>query len=300
MQALSDGQIKLARFDKGHEGIVVESQRGFQCILTQLGKLVDPVVVPAGRKIETALDLVERYGLPGAVLVFRSPDIGDVLDEVAHADKLIVAADRHVVQQHVGTKPLANTLHAVAEIGAHAIHLVDVAHARNVVLVGQTPVGFSLWLYPGYTVKNNDGPVEYAQTPVDLDGEIHVSRRVDDVDLMAFPLGRHGSALNRDAALPLLLHVIGRGAALAVLGVMHLDDLVLLARVVQHALGSGGFTCIDVRHDTDVAVELDVFLPGHNPDFVLCTVEGRQRHGATRVTITSHCSLSAALAANPG
>jgi hypothetical protein len=74
------------------------------------------------------------------------------------------------------------------KLAPHAIHLVDVAHARNVVLVGETPVGFRLRLYASNAVEHDDCTVQHAQTPVYLDGEIDMARGVDDVDLMALPL----------------------------------------------------------------------------------------------------------------
>src|SRR5665811_1983462 len=42
--------------------------------------------------------------------------------------------------------------------------------------------------------------VEHTQGPLDLDGEIHMAGRVDDVDALVFPIGGGGGRRNRDAA----------------------------------------------------------------------------------------------------
>ena len=112
-----------------------------------------------------------------------------------------------------GAQALADALHAVREVRAHAVHLVDVAHARHVVLVGEAPVRFRLRLHAGHAVEYDHRAVEHAQAAVHLDREVDVSRGVDDVDLVALPLGRDRRALDRDAALALLLEVVGGGAA---------------------------------------------------------------------------------------
>ena len=81
-----------------------------------------------------------------------------------------------------GLKALLDALHAVREVRAHAVHLVDVAHARHVVLVREAPVGLGLRLDAGHAVEYDDRAVEHAQAAVHLDREVDVSRSVDQVD----------------------------------------------------------------------------------------------------------------------
>ena len=71
--------------------------------------------------------------------------------------------------------------------------------------------------------------------------------RVDDVDAVVVPDTGGGSGGDRDATLLLLGHVVHGGGA-----VVDLADLVALAGVVEDALGGGGLTGVDVRHDPDV------------------------------------------------
>jgi len=225
-------------------------------LLPKLREPLDPVVVLRRREVETPLDLVQRDGFPLRVLVVGIPDVADVRDEVRHADELVGAAERNVAQERGHAKPLLDARHALLEVCADAVHLVDVAKARDVVLVREPPVRLGLRLDARDAVEHDDRAVKHAQAAIHLDREVDVARRVDDVDLVALPLGRHRRALDRDAALALLLEVIGRGAGLEVLGVVDLDDVVLLARVIEHALRGRGLARVDVGNDPDVAVEL--------------------------------------------
>ncbi len=177
--------------------------------------------------------------------------------------ELVVTAQRYLAQQRIGAQALADALHAMGEAGADAIHLVDVAQARHVVLVGKTPVGLGLRLHAGHAVEHHDSAVEHAQASVHLDGEVDVPGRVDHVDLVSLPFGRHGRRLDGDAALTLLLQVVRGGRTLAVLGVVDVDDLVLLAGVVEHALSRGGLASIDMRNDADVAIQRKCFVSCH-------------------------------------
>jgi hypothetical protein len=73
-------------------------------------------------------------------------------------------------------------LHAVEEVGADLVHLVDEDDARNLVAVGLAPDGFGLRLDTGVGVEQRDRAVEHGQRTLDLDGEVDVAGRVDDVE----------------------------------------------------------------------------------------------------------------------
>ncbi len=77
-------------------------------------------------------------------------------------------------------------LHAAVEIGADAVHLVDVGDPRNMVLVGLAPNRLGLGLDAGDGVEQRDRAVEDAQRPLHLDGEVDVPGRIDDVDAVSF------------------------------------------------------------------------------------------------------------------
>ncbi len=156
-------------------------------------------------------DVLEGLEL-GAQLVL--PDERLVLDQVDDALELVLGADRELDRQRVGAEALLHRLDRVVEVGADAVHLVDERDAGDVVLVGLAPDGLRLRLDAGDRVEDGDRAVEDAQRALDLDGEVHVAGRVDDVDAVALPLaGRRGGG-DRDAALLLLLHPVHDGGAL--------------------------------------------------------------------------------------
>ena len=71
------------------------------------------------------------------------------------------------------------------EVGAHLVHLVHERDARDLVLVGLAPDGLALRLDAVAAVEHRDRAVEDAQAALDLDREVDVARRVDDVDAVA-------------------------------------------------------------------------------------------------------------------
>ena len=79
-----------------------------------------------------------------------------------------------------------------------------------------------------------------------------MSRGVDQVDLVlvahVVPESGRCSRGDRDAALLLLNHPVHDGSAF-----VRFTDLVGFARVEKDSLRRGGFTGIDVSHDTDIA-----------------------------------------------
>ena len=145
-------------------------------------------------------------------------------------------------------EPVLHRLARRVEVGAGAVHLVDVGDAGNAVLVGLAPDRLGLRLYAGDRVEQRDRAVEHAQRALHLDGEVDVARRVDDVDAVVLPLAGGRGRGDRDAALLLLLHPVHDGSAL-----VDLAHLVGATGVVEDALGRGGLPGIDVGHDADVA-----------------------------------------------
>ena len=96
--------------------------------------------------------------------------------------KFGLGADGQLDRHGVGAQHLDDRLVRHVEIGAHAVHLVDVGDARHVVLVGLAPDGLGLGLDALHAVEADDRAVEHAQRALDLGREVHVAGRVDDVD----------------------------------------------------------------------------------------------------------------------
>ena len=117
-------------------------------------------------------------------LVAQVIAVGDRLhvDEVDHAPELVLHADRDLHRHGGRAEALADRLDAAPEVGAGAVELVDEAEAGDAVAVGLSPDRLGLRLDAGHAVEDDDRAVEHAQAALDLDGEVHVAGRVDDVD----------------------------------------------------------------------------------------------------------------------
>jgi len=201
----------------------------------------DPVLE---RRRHRPLDVL----LPQRLVVVHDLDLADDVDQ---AREQLARAERQVDRHRLRAEPLAHHLHAHVEVRAHAVHLVDEDDARDVIAVRLAPHRLGLRLDAAHRVEHRDRAVQDTQAALDFDGEVDVSRRVDDVDAVLLvvvePERGRGGRRDRDAALLLLLHPVHRGRT-----IVHLTQLVGAARVVQDALGRSRLPGIDVRHDADV------------------------------------------------
>src|SRR5918994_4643994 len=194
----------------------------------------------AGRDVDGVVHL--------ALLRLRAPDHGLHADQVYDTAEVRLGPDRKLNDQRHGLESRHDHVDAAVELGADPVQLVDEADARDAVLGGLSPHLLGLWLNPRDAVEHRDRAVQHSQRPLDLDGEVDVAGRVDDVDRMAVPLTGGRGGRDGDAALLLLLHPVHGGRSL-----MDLTDLVVDAGVVQDPLGGRGLACVDVGHDPDVA-----------------------------------------------
>ena len=132
----------------------------------------------------------------------------------------------------------------------------------DAVAVRLAPDRLGLRLDAGDRVEQRDRAVEHAQRALDFHREVHVARRIDDVDpvldVVAGPETGGGGGGDRDAALLLLLHPVHGGGA-----IMDLTDLVALPRVIEDSLGGSRLPGIDVGHDADVAIVIERGGPSH-------------------------------------
>ena len=215
-------------------------------------------------RLELLRDLLDRP-LGAEVVVLEA--IGLHRDQVDDAFELGLLAKRKLHCNRGRAESILDRLECGWEICACLVHLVDEADARDAIPVGLAPHRLGLGLYALLGVEHGDGAIEHTKRTLDLDGEVHVPGRVDDIDAELIiaerarsgpPKASGGSGCDRDAALLLLLHVVhGRSA------VVHFADLVVDARVVKDALGRGRLARIDVGHDADVAGLFEWVLPGH-------------------------------------
>ena len=199
------------------------------------------------------LGLLRQLGRNRLFAIIRTqaivvPDQRALLDQIDYAGEFLLGADRNLQQQRLGLQLVADLVRHALELGAHAVHLVDERDARNAILVGLPPDRLRLRLDSAHRAKNRDRAVQHAQTALDFDREVDVAGRIDNIDPMVAPEAGGRGRRNRDAALLLLDHPVHRRRAF-----VHLANLVIDPGVIEHALGGGGLTGIDMRHDADIA-----------------------------------------------
>ena len=188
--------------------------------------------------------------------VVALPDVGPHLDEVDDSHEVGFGADGELHDQWDGPETLDDRVDVGVEVGAGAVELVDETDAGDVVAVGLAPDGLGLWLDTGDAVEHRNRAVEDPERALDLNGEVDVTRGVDDVDQVLVPDTGGGGGGDGDATLLLLLHPVHGGGAL-----VDLTDLVVAAGVIEDALGERRLARVDVSHDPDVPGSAQRHLP---------------------------------------
>src|SRR5690606_306487 len=194
------------------------------------------------------------------------PDNRFHLDEINHTAEAIFCTDRDHDRHRVRLQTRTHLLHNLEEVGAGTIHLVNKGQTRHFVLVSLTPHSFRLRLHTTNCAIHHASAIKHTHRTLDFNREVHVTRRIDNIDTMLratqvhpLPETRHSRGRNGDTALLLLLHPVSRRRT-----VMPLTQLVGHTGVKQNALGSRGLACVDVRGNTNIAVALNRGLASHN------------------------------------
>src|SRR5690606_41742145 len=204
--------------------------------------------------------VLELYALGRVV-----PDNGLHFDQVDHALEMIFGAHGYLHGHRIALETFGDLLLHAKEVGPDSVHRVHERQPRHAILVGLAPDRFGLRLHASHRVVHHTGAVEHTHRTLDLDGEIDVARRIDDIDAVFGVIAGHatperggGGRGNRDAALLLLFHPVHSRRA-----VVDFAQLVRDAGIEQYALGGGCLAGIDMRADTDVAVMIDTRLASH-------------------------------------
>ena len=227
------GLAQVVAFEELVGQLVVRLRDGFD----------EDLAVPASLGEHVGRDVDHVDGLAAVVAVqdrLHADQVDDALEALLDADRDL---DRH----GIGAEPVLDHVDAAPEIGAGAVELVDEADPRHLVAVGLAPDRLGLGLDTGHAVEDHDRAVEHAEAALDLDREVHVPGRIDDVDAMVVPEAGRCSRGDRDPALLLLGHPVHGGRAL-----MDLAELVDLLRVEEDPLGDGGLARVDMGDDSDV------------------------------------------------
>lgn len=153
----------------------------------------------------------------------------------------------------------------MVEVRAGDVHLIDVDHPGDVIVIRLTPDSLGLRLHAALGTHDGDGAVQHAQRTFHLHSEVHMTRCVNDVDtrlgeliLGALPVAGGSGGGDGDTTLLLLLHPVHGSGTL-----VRFTQLVVHARVVQNTLCGRGLACIDVCHDADISRIFQCYLSRH-------------------------------------
>src|SRR5690606_1192235 len=85
-------------------------------------------------------------------------------------------------------KPINHRVEVHLKVGTGLIELIDESNAWHRVTISLAPDRLALRLNAVATVKNCNCSVEYAKGPFDFDREVDVTRRIDDIDAVPYPV----------------------------------------------------------------------------------------------------------------
>ena len=134
------------------------------------------------------------------------------------------------------------------EVRAHDVHLVDVDHTGNMIMVSLSPYSLGLRLNAALGTQDSDAAVENAQRALNLNGEVNVTRSVNNVNTGITPVAGGGRRGDGYTSLLLLNHPVHGSSTL-----VSLTYLVVDTGVKQNTFGRSGFTGVNVSHDTDIS-----------------------------------------------
>ncbi len=185
--------------------------------------------------------------------------------QVNNTGETFFCADSQLKWNWVCTQAHLHLLNNFQEVSTHAVHFVNERDAWNFIFVSLAPYGFRLWLNTTNCTVNHYCAIKHTHRTLNFDGEVNVSRGVDDVYVVWFKLLSHtrpetGSCSGRDGntTFLLLLHPVHGCCA-----VMNFTDFVVYTGVEQNTFGSCSLTGVDVRTDTNVTVALNGCFTSH-------------------------------------
>jgi hypothetical protein len=152
------------------------------------------------------------------------------------------------------------------DVRRRQVDLVDYRNDFQVVFQCQVEVGQGLGLDALAGVDQQQGPFTGGQGPGDLVGEVHVARRVDQIQIVGLAIfgfiwQTHGLAFDGNAALALDIH----GVQNLVLEIPVRDDVAGLDQPV----GQGRLAMIDVSDDAEVAYVFHI-ITGLTESGIIC------------------------------
>lgn len=132
-----------------------------------------------------------------------------------------------------------------------AVHLINEHDSRNFVAIHLPTHGQGLRLHAADGAAHKHGAIQHTQSPLHLNREIDVPRRIDDVQVVTLPraVGRGGRNCNAFFAFQFhMVHFLAN-AVLAAHVVNGLDA----ARVEENPFGERGLTAVNMLTDAEIS-----------------------------------------------
>ena len=180
------------------------------------------------------------------------PNNGLVGNQIHHAFEMFFVPDRNLNRHGIGAQHVFDLLTNFEEVRSLTVHFVHKAQAGHFVIVGEAPIGFGLRFNAIHGREQENQTIQNAEGSVNLYGEIHVPRGINDVHriflVLPFPrcLGRSGG--NGDPALLFLGHPVHGGGP-----IVDLPNFVGHPGIIENALCSRGFAGINMGCNSNIA-----------------------------------------------
>ena len=169
-------------------------------------------------------------------------------NQVDYALELIFSTDRQLNRNSITLQSVVHHFQNTIEVCAHDVHLVDISHSRNLVLISLSPNCFGLWLYAALCTEYCNRTIQYTQGTFYFYSEVYVSRGIDNVDSVTCPISSGCSRGNGNTSFLFLLHPVHGSSTL-----VGFTDLMIDTGVKQDTFCGCGFTSVDVSHNADVS-----------------------------------------------
>lgn len=171
-----------------------------------------------------------------------------VCDKVYNAREIRLSSDGKFDRNGVGFKPFVHHTDSVVEVCARDVHLVYESKTGYAIFVGLTPYRFGLRLDAALGAKQCDCTVKDTKASFDFNGKVNVTRGIDNVYTMVFPVCGGSGGSDGNTSFLLLLHPVHRGGTL-----VRFAEFMNPAGIKQDTLGRCGLSRIDMSHDTYIS-----------------------------------------------
>ena len=106
-----------------------------------------------------------------------------------------------------------NRIKRFVEVTTSLVNFVNKTDTRDAVFSSLAPNCFRLSLNTHLTIKDHNRAIEDTERTLNFSCEVDVTRGIDNVNLVALPIGSHGSGGNSNTTFLFLLHPVSSSTA---------------------------------------------------------------------------------------